>query len=129
MCTACHRLRRPFAGLVGIFIVVTFIFSAPIHAADVGSVRRVVDDPHGHPMTQAGVKLKSATSDWVQSTSTDERGEFAFMTVPLGDYVLSVAHADFSTVSQAVAVGSGSSPTARIRLATGAAVATVTVTA
>ena len=30
------------------------------------------------------------------------------MTVPLGDYVLSVTHADFSSVAQAVAVSSGS---------------------
>jgi hypothetical protein len=75
------------------------------------------------------VKLKAATSDWVQTTDTDERGEFSFMTVPLGDYVLSVTHADFSTVAQAVAVGSGSSPTARIQLAAGGALATVTVTA
>jgi hypothetical protein len=106
-----------------------FVLSTPIHAADVGSVRGVVNDPHGYPVPQAGVKLKSATSEWVQTTSTDERGEFAFMTVPLGDYVLSVSHADFSTVAQAVAVSSGSSPTARIQLATGPALTTVTVTA
>ena len=129
MRTAYQRAGRALAGLIGTFVVVAFVSSVPVYAADVGSVRGVVDDPHGQPIAQAGVKLKSATSDWAQSISTDARGEFAFMTVPLGDYVLSVTHADFSTVAQAVTVGSGSSPIARVQLAAGAALATVTVTA
>ena len=116
-------------GPFGILFLVTLALPLSLHAAGVGSVRGVVDDPHGHPVAQAGVKLKSATSAWVQTTSTDERGEFAFMTVPLGDYVLSVTHADFSSVAQAVAVSSGSSPTARIQLAAGVALPTVTVSA
>jgi hypothetical protein len=129
MRTAYQRAGRALAGLIGTFVAVAFVSSVPAYAADVGSVRGVVDDPHGHPIAQAGVKLQSATSEWAQSTSTDARGEFAFMTVPLGDYVLSVTHADFSTVAQAVTVGSGSSPVARVKLAAGAALATVTVTA
>jgi hypothetical protein len=129
MWSACQRRARAVAGPMGFLFLVTLVLPAALHAADVGSVRGVVDDPHGHPVAQAGVKLKSATSEWVQTTSTDERGGFAFMTVPLGDYVLSVTHADFSSVAQAVAVSSGSSPTARIQLAAGAALPTVTVSA
>jgi hypothetical protein len=105
------------------------MLSGPTRAADVGSVRGVVEDPHGDAVAKASVKLKSATSDWAQTTTTDARGEFTFMTVPLGDYVLNVSQAGFATVTQAVAVGSGSSPTAHIRLAAGGGLATVTVTA
>jgi hypothetical protein len=129
MRTAYPRGGRAFAGFVGAFFAGLLMVSGPIRAADVGSVRGVVDDPHGNAVAKASVKLKSATSDWAQTTTTDARGEFAFMTVPLGDYVLSVSHADFAGVAQAVAVGSDSSPTAHIQLAAGGGLATVTVTA
>jgi TonB dependent receptor/Carboxypeptidase regulatory-like domain/TonB-dependent Receptor Plug Domain len=129
MRTAYPRGERAFAGVIGACFVAMSMLSGPIYAADVGSVRGVVDDPNGHAVSKASVKLKSATSDWAQTTSTDDRGDFAFMTVPLGDYVLSVSHTDFAAVAQAVAVGSGSSPTARIQLAAAGALATVTVTA
>src|ERR1700720_1292562 len=110
MCTARHGVgqlcgratawsrwvsSRRLSRVRGTSLLIALLLAAPIYAADVGSVRGVVDDPHGHPVALAGVKLKSATSAWVQTTSTDERGEFVFMTVPLGDYVLSVTHADF----------------------------------
>ena len=129
MWTAFQASGRTFPTLVAVFLLVLLLASVPTLAADVGSVRGVVGDPHGQPVARASVKLKSATSDWVKTTSTNASGEFSFMTVPLGDYVLSVTHADFSTVAQAVAVGSGSSPIARIQLAAGGALATVTVTA
>jgi outer membrane cobalamin receptor len=129
MRTAYPRGGRAFAGIVGAFFAGLLLLSGPTQAADVGSVRGVVDDPHGKAVANASVKLKSATSDWAQSTTTDARGEFAFMTVPLGDYVLNISHADFAAVAQAVAVGSGSSPSAHIQLAAGGRLATVTVTA
>ena len=53
----------------------------------------------------------------------------SFMTVPLGDYVLTVTHADFAATSQVVTVTSGSSPIAHIQLAKGPALAPITVTA
>src|ERR1700730_7622846 len=71
-------------------------FGAPqVFAADVGSVRGVVNDPQGQPIAEATIKLKSKTSDWLQSTTTSRRGEFAFSIVPLGDYVLSINKKDF----------------------------------
>src|SRR4030081_2747829 len=104
MWSTCQSRGRAVTWPLGGLALVRLVLTVALRAADVGSVRGVVDDPRGHPVAQAGVKLKSATSEWVQTTSTDTRGEFAFMTVPLGDYVLSVTHADFSSVAQAVAV-------------------------
>ena len=103
--------------------------SPALWAADVGSVRGVVHDSQHLPIAQAAVKLKSATSDWEQSSSTDEHGEFAFMTVPLGDFVLSVSHSDYATTTQVVSVASGSFPVAHVQLAKGSPLDTVTVTA
>jgi TonB dependent receptor/Carboxypeptidase regulatory-like domain/TonB-dependent Receptor Plug Domain len=103
--------------------------SSALWAADVGSVRGVVHDSQHLPIAQAAVRLKSATSDWEQSSSTDEHGEFAFMTVPLGDFVLSVSQSDYATTTQWVSVASGSFPVAHVQLAKGSPLDTVTVTA
>ncbi|HEX6506266.1 MAG TPA: TonB-dependent receptor [Chloroflexota bacterium] len=102
---------------------------AQTFAADVGSVRGVVHDPQDHPLAQVEVTLKSATSGWSYDTRTDDQGAFAFATVPLGDYVLSIAQSGFATTAQAVTVTSSSSPVARVTMTSGPALATVTVAA
>jgi hypothetical protein len=112
-----------------LLLLATLYVPAQLHAADVGSVRGVVHDAQHLPIAQAGVQLKSATSEWVQTATTDGRGEFAFMTVPLGDYILTVSQTDFATTAQAVTVTSGSSPVAHVQLAKGPALAAITVIA
>jgi hypothetical protein len=114
---------------LGMALLAALFWSAPLYAADVGSVRGVVHDQQHHPLADARVTLKSATSQWSQSSVTDARGEFSFMTVPLGDYVLSVSDTDFTPTAQAVSVASGSSPVAHVQLAKGPALDTLTVTA
>lgn len=84
--------------------------AAPLYAADVGSVRGVVHDQQHRPLAEVQVTLKSATSQWTESATTDAQGEFSFMTVPLGDYVLSFSAADYVPAAQAATVTSGSSP-------------------
>jgi len=105
--------------------------AARLYAADVGSVRGVVHDQQHRPLASVQIKLKSATSEWLEAAVTDAQGEFSFMTVPLGDYVLSFSAADFAPAAQAVTVTSGSSPVAHVQLIKGPAVAldTLTVTA
>jgi TonB dependent receptor/Carboxypeptidase regulatory-like domain/TonB-dependent Receptor Plug Domain len=120
---------RAFAALVGMIFVVALCEPVEVLAADGGSVRGVVSDPKNQPIANADVKLKSKTSEWVQTATTGKRGEFTFLTVPVGDYVLSVGKADFAAAAQAVTVSSGSSPTAHIQLAAGAAPATVVISA
>ena len=117
-----------FQRLLAIVVLMAILAPTQIYAAIFGGVRGVVHGPQERPIAGATVKLKSATSDWSQSTETDQQGEFAFGTVPLGDYVLSIAHADFAAVAQAVTVSSGFSPMAHIHLATGPTLETVTVT-
>jgi TonB dependent receptor/Carboxypeptidase regulatory-like domain/TonB-dependent Receptor Plug Domain len=114
---------------LGVALLAALLGSAPLCAADVGSVRGVVHDQQHHPLADARVTLKSATSQWSQSAVTDARGEFSFMTVPLGDYVLSVSDTDFAPTAQAVSVTSGSSPIAHVQLAKGSSLDTLTVTA
>src|ERR1700722_1389362 len=120
---------RALVAILGISSLMTLFVPAPIFAADVGSVRGVVTDPRGQPLADAAINLKSKTSDWMQTAATGKRGEFAFLTVPLGDYVMSIDKTGFASDAQGVTVGSGSSPTARIQLVPGATLGPLTVTA
>jgi hypothetical protein len=121
--------QRAFIAFFRVCFLTVLFGAARIFAADVGSVRGVVDDPQGQPIAEASVKLKSNTSDWVQSTTTSKGGQFAFPTVPLGDYILSIAKPNYAAAAQAVTVGSGSSPTAHIQLGMGPELVAITVTA
>jgi hypothetical protein len=126
---ACLQFIASWRALNVKFVFAALLFPAPLFASDVGSVRGVVHDSQHLPIAEAGVELKSATSEWSQTTITDSRGEFGFMTVPLGDYILTVNQTDFVSASQTVTVASGSSPVAHVQLAKGAAMAAITVTA
>ena len=85
------------------------LLPAALYAADVGDVRGVVHDSQHVPIAQAQVALKASASEWVQTTTTDSRGEFVFTTVPLGDYFLTVTHADFAAASLAPVIEATSS--------------------
>ena len=37
------------------------------------------------------MKLQALTSDWSQTTQTNDNGEFSFATVPVGDYKITVS--------------------------------------
>jgi outer membrane receptor for ferrienterochelin and colicin len=124
----CLRRAIP-AGCWVMLLLAALLGSAPLHAADVGSVRGIVHDQQHRPIAQAEVRLKSATSDWSQTSATNAQGEFSFMTVPLGDYVLNFGAPEFVPTAQAVTVTSGFSPIAHVQLAKGPALDTLTVTA
>jgi TonB dependent receptor/Carboxypeptidase regulatory-like domain/TonB-dependent Receptor Plug Domain len=113
----------------GFVLMAMLLGAARLQAADVGSVRGVVHDQQHRPLAEVQVKLKSATADRLEVAVTDLRGEFSFMTVPLGDYVLSFSAADFAPAAQAVTVTSGSAPVAHVQLTKGQALDTLTVTA
>jgi hypothetical protein len=113
----------------GFVLMAMLLGAARLQAADVGSVRGVVHDQQHRPLAEVQVELKSATADRLEVAVTDSRGEFSFMTVPLGDYVLSFSAADFAPTAQAVTVTSGSGPVAHVQLTKGQALDTLTVTA
>jgi outer membrane receptor protein involved in Fe transport len=80
------------------------------HATIFGNVRGIVHDPQHRPIQGADVTLRAKTSDWTQTTKTDENGEFQFDAVPIGEYSVSVSHASFSAAEQTITVESGSAP-------------------
>ena len=131
-CAGALALLSSLVAFSAALLVGVFAAPAATHAAPLGaSVRGVIVDASNHPVAHAGVTLKSATSEWMQTTQTERQGEFTFAAVPIGDYSLTVIQNGFATVSQAVTVpSSGPPPLARIKLAAaGPSLATVTVAA
>jgi hypothetical protein len=92
-----------------------------------GSVRGIAHDPQHRPIQDAVVTLKSQSSDWAKSTSTDANGEFVFNAVPLGDYSISVAHAGFAQSTQNLVVNSNSEPVVHFQLGVAGAKETLEV--
>lgn len=63
------------------------------------------------------MKLQAVTSDFSQTTQTNDNGEFSFTTVPVGDYKITASQPNFQTLQQSVTVESGSSPILHFQLA------------
>ena len=84
--------------------------SLPAAATVFATVHGVVHDPQHRPVAGASVKLQAITSDWTQTTQTDDNGEFSFTSVPVGDYKITVTQPKFQTAEQNVTVISGSTP-------------------
>jgi carboxypeptidase family protein/TonB-dependent receptor-like protein len=87
-----------------------------VRATIFGKIQGVVHDPQHRPVANASVKLQAVTSDWNQSTQTDQNGEFSFSAVPVGDYRITVTMAGFETSEQTLTVTSGSSPVLHFQL-------------
>ena len=91
-------------------IAVVFVFGVVAHATIFGSVRGVVHDPQHRPIQGASVTLKAQNSDWKQSQSSDQNGEFDFTSLPIGSYTVTVTAEDFEPMQQEVIVKSDTSP-------------------
>ena len=60
--------------------------SSAVWATVFGSVRGVVHDPDHRPVSSARVVLKSTSSDYSQTLTTDADGGFETASVPVGAY-------------------------------------------
>jgi outer membrane receptor for ferrienterochelin and colicin len=112
-----------------ILVLLALVFAGAGFATVFGTVRGIVHDPQHRPVGAAEVVLKSKTSAYAQSTKTDAEGQFHFDAVPLGEYALSVADANFASAEQALTVLSGTAPVVHFELRVAAQNETVTVSA
>jgi len=94
-----------------------------------GSVRGIVHDPQHRPLQGAMVMVKARSSEWTQTTTTNSNGEFEFQSVPLGEYVVSVASPGFIQTAQDVVVISGTQPVVHFQMKVLAKSETVNVSA
>ncbi len=88
-----------------------------LQATIFGRIQGIVHDPQHRPMAGASVKLQAITSDYSQTTQTNDNGEFSFTSVPVGDYKITVTQPNFDTAEQTVTVDSSSSPILHFQLA------------
>jgi len=116
--------RKLVFGLcVGLFLLSGSMLEATIF----GRIQGIVHDPQHRPVAGASVKLQATTSDWTQTAQTDDNGEFAFTSVAVGDYKITVTQSKFETAEQNVTVASGSSPVLHFKLAIAALTQTTVV--
>jgi outer membrane cobalamin receptor len=112
------------------FLIVLALWSAgALHATIFGSVRGIVHDPQHRPIHGATITLKAKLSDWKQTQTTNDDGEFVFNAVPIGDYSVAVEADGFQNVEQSIIVSSGSVPILHFPMLLATASQSVTVTA
>src|ERR1039458_2067617 len=109
--------------------VLALCSTAAVFATIFGSVRGIVHDSQHRPIHGATITLKAKLSDWKQTQSTNDDGEFVFNAVPIGDYSVTVAADGFQNVEQNISVSSGSAPVLHFPMALATATQSVSVTA
>jgi hypothetical protein len=95
---------------------VVLFLGATALATIFGSVRGIIHDPQHRPIQAAHVTLKAQNSDWAKSLDSDSNGEFAFSSVPIGNYTVTIASPGFGQTHQDVIVQSDTSPVLHFRL-------------
>jgi outer membrane receptor protein involved in Fe transport len=108
-----NQLQRACAALPFLLLI---LVAAVAYAGVFGTVRGIVHDIQHRPIGNAAVTLKSKTSDWSQSSSTNPDGEFEFTSVPIGNYTVTVSSQGFNQVQQDVVVQSDTSPVLHLML-------------
>jgi hypothetical protein len=100
-----------------LFLGSLLVLRPTLHASIFGKIQGIVHDPQHRPVAGASAKLQAITSDWSQTTQTDDNGEFSFPTVPIGDYKINISQSKFETLEQTVTVDARSSPILHLQLA------------
>jgi hypothetical protein len=113
---------------IRISLALLILFSALAAFATIfGSVRGIVHDPQHRPIQGAMVMLKAQNSDWSQSQDSNDKGEFEFRSVPMGNYTVTVSSQGFQQMQQTVIVHSDTSPVLHFELAIAGGKETVVV--
>ena len=108
-------------------LVVFLLASIDAFANVYGAVRGIVHDPQHRPVQNAMVMLRSKTSDWATTVTTDNTGQFTFNGVALGEYTVTIAAPSFEQTAQSVRINSGSQPVLHFSLSVATSKETVTV--
>src|SRR5436305_8331127 len=108
-------------------VVFVLVCAASASASIFGNVRGVVHDPQHRPIKGAVVTIKSVSSDWQQTITTDNAGEFFLQAVPLGEYTVKVTSEGFALQAHRIIVNSGNMSDIHFQLSIAATGETVDV--
>jgi TonB dependent receptor/Carboxypeptidase regulatory-like domain/TonB-dependent Receptor Plug Domain len=92
-----------------------------LSAAGFGTVHGVVHDAEHRPVPKAQLELKAANSAWSRGSQSDAAGEFSYINVPVGDYLLRVSSEGLLTAVVRLRVTSGAAPSTHVQLASAGA--------
>src|SRR6202165_2894808 len=93
------------------FLFAVVLFAAlPAFATVFGTVRGIVHDPQHRPVSGIQVVLKAKASEFILDARTDDAGQFHFDAVPIGEYTVAIADANFVADQQSISVLSGTAP-------------------
>ena len=101
--------------------------SLPALATVFATVHGVVHDPQHRPIANATVTLQSADSAFNLRASTDTEGAFELPQAPIGVYRLQIGANGFATVTETIAIASGTNPVVHVALPVASATQTVVV--
>jgi outer membrane receptor for ferrienterochelin and colicin len=104
-----------------------FMFASLATAVVFSSIRGVVHDPDHRPMANTHVTVKSTTSDFTQTVTTGPDGTFEILTVPVGEYQVTVSQEGFQPSEQRVVVSSRDAPILHFQMALGASAQVINV--
>jgi outer membrane receptor protein involved in Fe transport len=87
--------------LIAIFVVsiATALIVEKAQAQETGSISGIITDPSGAVIPGVNLKLSEIDTGVIRTTSSNERGAYAFSLVPPGNYVLDAQKQGFSTRS------------------------------
>src|SRR5207253_9654014 len=128
------RLRYGFiAGEIALISALAFglqiLFPLLLSATIFGTVRGIIHDPTDRSIPGAQITIRSRTSNWSQTATSDAEGAFEFNAVPVGEYNITVMSAGFGTMEEQVTVISGSAPILHFALKVAGIVQNVEVSA
>jgi len=120
--------RRSVLSWLVVFALGVSVFSTLAHATIFGDVRGIVHDPQHRPIAGAVVTIKADSSDWQQTTHSDNAGAFLLQAVPLGEYTVKVTSEGFASQEQHVIINSGTMTDLHFQLTVSSTSETVEVT-
>lgn len=123
-------MRRPLSGLLVAAAVFLFFWSAMplLWAATASSILGTVEDPAGHVISGATVKILNPVSGYTRTKETDATGHFSFQNVPYDHYHLTVTSPGFGPLVHDVNLESSLPVTLTLALPVAASSTVVAVT-
>ena len=124
--------KRPHFLTVLQFAILAFVFSIAVLPAraqsETAEVLGTVHDSSGAVVTDASVTLSNQGTGIQQKTSTDDKGDYDFLNVMVGEYEVAVEETGFSKFTTDVRVDVDTRQRVDVALQIGATSATVVVT-
>ncbi len=104
------------------------LLAVAAHASIFSQLHGIVHDTQHRPIVGASIQLRAANSTFTQSAVTAQDGTFTILSLPLGDYTLTVSQPGFSSIRQTLTLASDTAPVLHFELSIATVQESTTVT-